>query len=117
MPIMFMNEKARNHLIKTGYVVTYRKNKIKRLGRKAIVKGRGEKAFAYGIVKLEWEFGKMVRPFLFLFLHNSGFDSVEEWIKAIISFDPKKREPHFGYIYSVKMDLEDFIRLGGNTNV
>jgi len=107
--MFFNNEKSRKQLIDEGIVITYRRSRrriegndiavytIHELGRKWIIK--------IGKINIEYLCActENVPRCLSMHLENSGFESIEEWIKEIKSHDAYRRIPEYGYLYKVRI--------------
>ena len=99
MVMIFQSEKALNHLMKYGYVFSFRVNRRKKNGYDWIARRRRGKAIAYVTVK---EIAKIPISDLSHYLFESGFDSVNEWVEEIKLLNGYV--PDSGYIYFVKLE-------------
>lgn len=118
MVITFSLEKPLNHLLNTKYIYTFRIKKRKRIGKNWFNDGRLKKKIGNCYISLRDAYDYYLitdkeRPVFFIgskytvfsqFLRpyhkNSGFDSIDEWIDAIIKLN-KGKIPLTGYIYLV----------------
>ncbi len=106
MVIIFKSEKALSHLMKYGYVFTFRVNKRKKNGYDWLAKKRRGKSIGYVTVK---EIAEVSTSRLSYFLPDSGFDSVKEWLDEIRALNGYV--PDSGYMYYVKLEVvnHDFL--------
>ena len=117
MVIMFSNEKARTHLLKTGVVYTFRKNRRKQFEKMSIEKQmcrtgiidwatdhRGGKKLVDVIVHEFGPFNDPPGPFdvedIKPYVRWSGFSSFKEWFDVILQFSPEMLYTK-GWLYKV----------------
>ncbi len=108
--IWFNNDKARKHLIEKGEVITARKSRSKTGHDKAVYTDQDGIRNEIGKVLVsiinesnDCLFNVNHREVLKLYLDRSGFDTVEDWIKAIREFDAKRKLPVYLKILEVRL--------------
>lgn len=108
MVMIFSSEKVLKHLLKRGYVYTFRTNDRK-LGRDWITYLRGRERIGEVVIEAKYV---NVNPKTGLgrFVKYSGFDTIEEWCRDIARWNGGKL-PKCGYIYLVRLL---WVRLKGN---
>ena len=107
MVISFQLEKPLNHLLKEGFVYTFRIKKRKRIGKDWFNKGRLLKKSGDCNIYLidEYNFDMYNIPFagfLYKYTLYSGFDSVFEWNRNIFILN-KHKQVLKGYLYRVDL--------------
>jgi len=81
MVMIFSSEPARNFLLKEGRVFSFRSRKRKRTGRDWITDRRGGKKIADVYIEEPFEIWKAKQ--LETFVHASGFENLDAWLKEI----------------------------------
>lgn len=101
MVIIFQSEKVRNFLLDKGEVVTFRKNKRKKVGKDWMTDKRGGKKL--GDVDIDY-LGKRdpTTDLDSIDIAYSGFRTLEEWLNTIRSLN--KGQLPLGHLYHVMMD-------------
>ena len=100
MVMIFQSEKARDFLLKNGYVFTFRVKTAKREGHDWMNEKRTGKKIADINVTLCGRHN--TERELADFVLDSGFSTLGEWYAEIRRFNNGKL-PYFGYIYYVEL--------------
>ncbi|HDN17558.1 MAG TPA: hypothetical protein ENF41_00685 [Candidatus Bathyarchaeota archaeon] len=100
--MIFKSEKARDFLLRNGWVFTFR-TEPKELGPVWITDGRGRKKIANG--RVVWRGGIHIAR-LDTFLEGSGFSSEEEWLSEIRRLNGGVIPEH-GWIHLVLLEVSE----------
>lgn len=118
MVIWFNNVIARKQLIEHGVVYTFRTSRRTVGYQNAFYNDRENdikmvKIGRVEIVKIaEWvDINESIERFLSNYVSLSGFNTVGEWVEAIISFIHNRRLPEYGILFKVTLKDKDYIRL------
>lgn len=110
MVIIFQSDKARNHLLAETLVYTFRTKERKRTGNDWMTDRRGGTKIAnVDIEPLEYFFHRRstsqsshrLREFLSPYVSQSGFSSVDGWIREILRLN--RAYPIEGWLYRVSL--------------
>lgn len=104
MPIYFNNEKARGYLLNMGYVYTARTKRKEEGVTAALRKEKGVQVkFASVHCKMIDESFDSHKAILGKYVEYSGFETVEEWLLAIVRLDKRHRLPRYLQIWRVEL--------------
>jgi len=101
MPIQFVDDRARGHLLKHGQVYTFRTRKRKRVGRDWACEKRGSPKFADVRITFVREVKDALFGALKPYAKHSGFDYVADWVTAIMRLNPGDVTEGFLYLVEV----------------